>query len=55
MAHAALEQAARQAAEAEYADDEREFVLRIAGLVKAQAGKLLAMAKPMRDIDAALL
>jgi len=55
MAHAALEQAPHQAAEADYVGDERELVLRIAGLVEAQAGKLLVMAKPMQKIDAALL
>ncbi len=55
MALAALDHARRQAAEADYVENERELVLRIAGLVEAQALKLLAMAKPMREIDAALL
>ena len=55
MAHAALEQAPHQAAEVDYIGDERELVLRIAGLVEAQARKLLVMAKPMQEIDAALL
>lgn len=55
MARAALEQAAQQAAEADYIGDERELVSRIADFVAAQAEKLLAMAKPMQKIDAALL
>jgi hypothetical protein len=54
MAHAALEQAAHQAAEANYVGDERELALSIAALVEAQARKLLLMAKPMQKIDAAL-
>ena len=55
MAHAALKQARLQAADEDYAGDERALVLRIAGLVEAQAGKLLAMAKPMQEIDVSLL
>ena len=55
MALTALDHAPRQAAEADYVEDERELVLRIAGLVEARAQKLLAMEKPMREIDAALL
>ena len=55
MAHVALEQAPRQAVEADYAGDERALVMRIAGLVEAQARKLLDMAIPMQQIDAAML
>lgn len=54
MALAALDHAPRQAAEADYVEKERELVLRIADLVEAQARKLLAMEKPIREVDATL-
>jgi serine/threonine-protein kinase HipA len=55
MALAALTEASLQAAENDYVGDEKALVLRIAELVEAQARKLIAMAKPMQEVDATLL
>ena len=55
MARAAQAAAPTQANEPDYEGEERDFVLRIAGFVQAQARKLLEMAEPMRKVDAALL
>ena len=55
MARAAQAAAPAQANEPDYEGEERDFVLRIAGFVQAQAQKLLAAVKPMRAIDTALL
>ena len=55
MARAALEHAPRQAEDADYVGDERALVMRIAGLVEAQARRLLGMAIPMQEVDATML
>jgi serine/threonine-protein kinase HipA len=55
MARAALEQAAEQAATADYVGTEKDLVLRISRLVEAQANNLMAMAKPMQEVDAGML
>lgn len=55
MARAAPAAAAAEAKSADYEGDERGLVERIAAFVQSQAQKMLAMAKPMRDVDPKLL